>query len=104
MKNVWLYGASDDCHEVETDFGQDTESYSDIAVLVGGKPVGLDIHYVFDGDWGIELRGRVPESWTVKAISANAPEGFRWREDAGQFLHIQIPDESEVTFRGNDEE
>ena len=32
MKNIYLYGASDDCHELESDFGARAESYSGLNI------------------------------------------------------------------------
>ena len=32
MKNIYLYGASDDCNECETDFAGDYESYYGIKI------------------------------------------------------------------------
>lgn len=93
MKNIYLYGASDDCHEVETDFGQRFESYGDIGINE------VVAHYEFDDDWGIELQGAIPPTWVVKAINGNAAKGFRYRKDAGVFIHIQVPEAETITFR-----
>jgi len=91
MKNIYLYGASDDCHEVESDFG-DYESYGRIKI----NDIVAKYHY--DGDWGIELIGDIPTTWKVKTVSANAPPKYRWRDDAGQFIHIQVPDDEIIVF------
>jgi len=93
MKNLYLHGASDDCREVSTDFNNDFESYGDIKIN------GVLVHYEYNGDWGIELIGDIPSTWIVKGISGNAPRGFRWKEErAGQFIHIQIPDDENVEY------
>jgi len=92
MKNIYLYGASDDCHEVETDFDKGIESYGDLAINQ------VRVHFHYDGDWGIELIGDIPESWKVKTISGNAPSDFRYRKDAGQFIHIQVPEDEVITY------
>lgn len=97
MKNMWLYGMSDDCREIETDFGLREERYDDIAIF---HNTGVLIaHYEFDGDWGIQLIGEIPKTWQVKAITANAPFWFRDYDDAGQFIHVQMPDEESVSLR-----
>ena len=63
MKNIYLYGASDDCNECETDFAGDYESY------YGIKINHIFAEYYFDGDWGIRLKGNIPETWIVKATN-----------------------------------
>jgi len=79
MKNLYLYGASDDCHELESDFGVRAESYS------GLKIDDVFVNYTFDGDWKINLKGNVPKTWIVRKI-----------EGTCDFIHIQIPDGEEV--------
>ena len=54
--------------------------------------------FEFDGDWGIKLIGDIPKTWKVKTISANAPPAFRRRDNAGQFIHIQVPDDKKIVF------
>ena len=88
-KNIYLYGASDDCCECESDFG-DYESYSKIKIN------HVVAEYKFDGDWGIRLVGNVPETWIVKCISGNCCSEYRDIDLAGQFIHIQIPDDESV--------
>ena len=92
MKNIYLYGASDDCHEVETDFDNGFESYGDLAINQ------VRVHYQYDGDWGVELIGDVPPSWKVHTIDGNAPSDFRHRTMAGQFIHIQVPEDEEIVY------
>jgi hypothetical protein len=95
MRNMYLYGASDDCREIETDFGLDCESHEDIIIFHSTGAVIA--HYVYvDGDWGVQIIGDPPLNWIVKAIEANAPVGFRGYADAGQFIHIQIPDDETI--------
>lgn len=99
MKNIYLYGASDDCMEVETDYGQNAESY------VGIKLGPVDVHYVFDGDWGIWLEGEIPPTWIVRSIRANCAEECRKKPHGGQFIHIQIPkDEGLIIVEKDGEE
>ena len=98
MKNIYLYGASDDCCELETDFGKSAESYSQLKI----NDVIAD--YKFDGDWGIRLLGSVPETWKVRAIQGNCAEDFRRLKNAGQFIHIQIPDNEVVKIYEPDED
>jgi len=93
MKHLYLYGCSDDCHEIEGDW--EFESYGDIELAPG-----LIAHYEYHGDWGIRLHGEVPPGWIVKTICGNAPSAFREHlakdgQPAGQFIHIQIPDGAE---------
>jgi len=80
MKNIYLYGASDDCNELETDFGVRAESYS------GLKINDVFVEYEFDGDWKIKLVGDIPSSWIVRIIEGNSV-----------FIHIQIPNDEDVT-------
>lgn len=95
MKNLYLYGAQEDFHEIETDFGLACESVNDI--LIFNRTGALIAHYEFEyGNWGIQLVGEIPKDWIVRAIEGNAPPGFNNWEDAGQFIHIQIPDEETI--------
>jgi len=91
-KNIYLYGVSDDCMECETDFGANAESY------YGIKLNHVIVHYVYDGDWGIWLENSVPETWKVRSIRGNMPSEVRGKPHAGQFLHIQIPDDEAVNI------
>lgn len=85
MNQIYLYGASDDCHECETSWGG-FESYR-------GFTVGpVTAHFVFDGDWGIWLEGDVPATWIVKSIRGNCTSDVRDKPHAGQFIHIQVPE------------
>jgi len=90
MKNIYLYGASDDCCELETDFGKSAESYSNLKIN------NVVVEYLFDGDWGVKLEGKIPTSWKVRAIRGNCASAYRKLENAGQFVHIQIPDEEKI--------
>ena len=78
MKNIYLYGASDDCREVETDFNDGFESYSDIQFFHD-----LIARYEYEGDWGIWLDGKIPHTWKVKVIEGNAPQSVR-NKNGGQ--------------------
>jgi hypothetical protein len=91
MYNVYLYGASDDCMEVETDYSGGGESY--VGMMIGS----VRAHYVFDGDWGIWLEGEIPASWIVHPIPANHCQAVRGKPYAGQFIHIQVPDMVVIT-------
>ena len=75
MRNIYLYGASDDCHELDSDCGISAESYNGLRI----NDVYVD--YEFDGDWKINLRGEIPPHWIVKKI-----------EGTSDFIHIQIPE------------
>ena len=90
MQNIYLYGASDDCCECETDFAGDYESYEAIKIN------HITAKYIFDGDWGIELVGIVPETWNIRYIRGNCCSELRNKDNAGQFIHIQIPDDESV--------
>jgi len=98
MKNIYLYGASDDCHEIETDFDEGFESYGDIKII--HKTGFIVIHYWFDSDWGIEIESGsvIPKEWKIKAIQGNTPEDFRGSNLAGQFIHIQIPNDEKISY------
>lgn len=90
MKNIYLYGASDDCHECETSWG-DFESYNGFYI----GPVAA--RFTFDhGNWGIWLTGDVPSDWIVKTIHGNCPPSVRNRTYGGQFIHIQVPEQVKV--------
>lgn len=83
--DFYLYGASDDCMEIESSGGC-WESY--YGLTVGG----VRVHYDFDGDWGIWLEGDIPESWVIKSIRANCSHNVRGKPHYGQFIHIRTPD------------
>ena len=99
-KNIYLYGASDDCCECETDFIGNYESYSKIKIN------HIIAEYKFDGDWGVKLTGDIPESWKVHAIAGKCCRAYRDVKNAGQFIHIQVPDNEgiEITEINNEEE
>lgn len=99
MKNIYLYGASDDCSELETDFRKSAESYGQLKIN------NILVDYYFDGDWGVQLIGKIPATWKVKAIEGNCCGKFRGQRNSGQFIHIQIPDDEKIEiFEPKDEE
>ena len=88
MKNIYLYGSSDDCSEIETDFNKGAESYGQLKIN------DIIADYSYDGDWHIELNGDIPSTWLVRKIRSNS-----------DFIHIQVPDEEEITlFEPSEEE
>lgn len=100
MKNMYLYGASDDCREIDTDFGAGHESYGNIIILrrsEGNKLQSVKAEYQYDGDWGVRLIN-APKEWRVNAIQGNCAMSFRGSENSGQFLHVQIPEDEDVVF------
>ena len=97
MKNVYLYGASDDCHEIETDFDSGFESYVDIRIK-NSKNKEVIAKYIFDGDWGVQLLGDIPKEWKIKTIEGNCAVELRYKENAGNVIHIQIPDDETLIF------
>jgi len=92
MKNIYLYGASDDCMEAETDFGKQCESY--VGIMIND----VQVHYVFDGDWGLWLEGKIPQTWKVKSVYGNCATEARKKPFGGQFIHIQIPEDEDIKF------
>ena len=102
MRNIYLYGASDDCMEVETDIpgtrgtGGPYDAYESYEGIQLGP---VRVHYVFDGDWGIWLEGDVPATWKVRSIEANYASDVRGKPHAGQFIHIQIPDDEPIEIK-----
>jgi len=79
MKNIYLYGASDDLHELDSDCGIQAESSS------GLKINDVFIDYKYDGDWKINLKGEFPPTWIARKI-----------EGTSEFIHIQVPDNEDV--------
>lgn len=92
MKNIYCYGASDDCMELESDFGN-AESYEGIMIN------DIKVCYEFDGDWGVWLEGKIPQEWKVKAIQGNCATKARDKKYGGQFLHIQVPDDAKIKIK-----
>jgi len=86
MKNIYFYGASDDCHEIDTDYGKSWESYTGFKLKYLDKET--DVDYTYDGDFSIFISetGTLPASWKWKFIKGNANRGY------SQFVHLQIPD------------
>lgn len=84
MKNLYIYGASDDLHEVDSDFGTKDEFYGD-AMLNKAR-----ITWNYDsGDWKITIdEGNLPHDWKVKRISGTS-----------DVIHIQIPEGSTVRLK-----
>ncbi len=86
MKNIYLFGASDDCMECETDFDGEYESY--VGIMIGD----VRVHYAYDGDWSIWLEGEIPADWKVHSCMGNADYvKNRDKPHLGQFIHIQLP-------------
>ena len=82
MKNLYIYGDSDDRHEVNSDFGVDDEFTGD-AMLNQAR-----ITWKYHGDWKITIEeGNLPTTWKVKKIKGTS-----------DFIHIQIPDDAYVTI------
>src|SRR4051794_16001993 len=81
VKNIYLYGASDDLHEIETDYDRGYEGYGDMKIN------DLRAEYTYDGDWHIKLYGEKPPTWKIRFI-----------EGTSTFIHIQVPDDEEVVI------
>lgn len=94
MKNIYLYGQSDDLREIETDFDNGFESDSGNIYING-----VYAHYEYNGDWGVALLGPIPETWIVRSFDGNMPSQMRGLPHAGQFIHIQVPDDEEIIFK-----
>jgi len=94
VKNIYLYGASDDLGELESDFGVSAE----VSPSIGVKVNDMHFKYVFDGDWGVYLdSGDLPEGWKLHTIHGNTAIACRRKENAGMVIHLQIPKESDVS-------
>lgn len=89
MRDIYLYGASDDC--MECDVWLDGTVQRGWESYVGIMLNEVRVQYVFDGDWGIWLEGDVPSSWIVRSFRANCADDARRKPFGGQFIHIQIP-------------
>ena len=107
MLDVYLYGASDDCCEIETsDENLRHENYGDIDILWVhnmGDCGTVTAHYVYEDDWGVQIQGDIPEDWRIKCIDANTARSLRRKENAGQFIHMQVPDHYQLEFFSLDE-
>ncbi len=91
MKDIYLYGLSDDCHEAQVFYDHGTyELFESYGVMFIGNVIA---RYEFGGspDWKITLEGDIPESWTV-----------RQPMDAG-FIHLRVPDDVVVREPNEDE-
>lgn len=82
-KNIYIYGHSDDCHEIETDFDRGEESYGDVWI----NDVLL-VHWEYNSDWKITITGHAPNGWKIKKISGTS-----------DFIHISVPDDSPVYYK-----
>ena len=80
MKNLYLYGASDDLYEVESDFGLSDEFYNNFVIKFFSTE--LLAEYRYDGDWHIGIFGDIPKGWIVRKISGTS-----------DFIHIQTPED-----------
>lgn len=80
MKNLYLYGASDDLYEVESDFGLRDEFYDNYTIKFFSAE--LKVIQSYDGDWKINITGDLPHGWVYTKISGTS-----------DFVHIQIPDD-----------
>jgi len=81
MKNIYLFGTSDDCCECETDFNDGFESYSGIKIN------DIEARYQYISNWDIRLQGIIPKNWIVRKINGN-----------DTFIHIQAPDDCDIVF------
>ena len=94
MKNIYLYGASDDLREIDTDFDVGYESdHGDIDICLGGVTIATVEYHYRNGDWEIEVNdeNRLPPDFIVTTIRS-----------VSTFIHIQVPDEAQISFRDHD--
>lgn len=90
MKNIYIYGASDDLGELESDFEVGAEVYPPNRIKVNT----LIFSFEYDnGDWKVHYGGATPKDWIVRKIKANS-----------EFIHIQIPDKAKVEVYEETEE
>lgn len=95
MKNIYLYGASDDLAELDSDFGLREETSPEF----GFKINDMVFEFEFDGDWGVHLKeGEVPAGWKVYGIDGNTASKFRRLKNAGVAIHIQAPEDAEINL------
>lgn len=80
MKNLYLYGASDDCYEIESDFNLSDEFYDNYKIKFFSTELEVDQRY--DGDWKIDVKGELPKGWVLTKISGTS-----------DFIHIQISED-----------
>lgn len=93
MKHIYIYGASDDLHEIETDFDNGEEFVGDAEIYEFGTSNRLLVNWEYDGDWHIsvtpnEMTGGLPKGWSVRKI-----------EGTSDFIHVQVPDETDIMYR-----
>lgn len=101
MKNIYLYGASDDLAELDSDFGLREETSPEL----GFKINDMEFAFEFDGDWGVCLeKGSVPDGWKLFGIDGNTASKFRRLPNAGLVIHLQAPDDAEINLYTQQEE
>lgn len=93
MKNIYLYGASDDLAELDSDFGLREETSPELGFKINDMVFG----YEFDGDWGVYLKeGEVPADWKLFAVNGNVASNLRRKPNAGLVIHLQAPEDAEI--------
>ena len=87
MKEIYIFGCSDDLIEIEGDYRDE------LCEMDGGRVsirdyIIIDIRYNF-GDWKITIiEDNTPPDWSVKKIGCN-----------DEFLIIKYPDDVEMNVR-----
>lgn len=76
MKNLYIYGYSDDLHIIDSDFGLHEEFSNNFCI---NGVLYVTMYYICD--WKINIEGVWPSGWNARKI-----------ESTSDFWHIQIPD------------
>lgn len=96
MKNIYLYGCSDDLCQVNSDFGIEAEVPLGSSGIVKVKINDVVFWFGYLDAWVISRRGKLPPRWRV----------FKFEATSGEIIHLQIPsgDKVRVFEQGGDDQ
>jgi len=84
MKQLYIYGCSDDLIEIEGDHNDELSAFGGTKLNIRDY-ITLDIEYL-DGDWKIKiLEDKSPHDWKIKKIGCN-----------DEFIVLNYPDDTNM--------
>lgn len=86
MKEIYIFGCSDDLIEIEGDYREELSANDDVRISIRGYIIA-DVKY--EEDWKITIvEDNSPPDWSVKKIGCN-----------DEFLIVKYPDDVKMSVK-----